>query len=182
MFCLNWLAHNWLDQKNHVLLSTETYILTEVHCTLNTYMWLAGYIPILLCIFRTASGAVCLLKLVGPEISFLPYLQANKLSFYYFMDTGRKHKPSGSKTKSTITHGIASNVSGSVSAFVSLSSKWKFQCIGPGERCACSHSAFSWGTQDRGICLFLASSEQAYALFGKRCHLISQSCCINNPA
>ena len=58
------------------------------------------------------------------------------------MDTGRKHKPPGSKTKNTITHGIASNMSGSVSVFVPLSSKWNFQRTGPDELCAGSHSAF----------------------------------------
>lgn len=34
----------------------------------------------------------------------LPYLQAKRLAYYYFMDPGRRHKISGSETKDFISH------------------------------------------------------------------------------
>lgn len=47
----------------------------------------------------------------------IPYVQANRLVYYCFMDAGRRHQISGSETKNFITH---CKTAGRASAYVSV--------------------------------------------------------------
>lgn len=53
-----------------------------------------------------------------PEIS--PYLQVNKLTCYWFMNTGRSHGTSGPETEGFITHSVRSTMDISIFALFLL--------------------------------------------------------------
>lgn len=44
----------------------------------------------------------------------LPYLQANKLAYYCYVDAGRRYKISGSETKDFVTHDSTNSMSSSM--------------------------------------------------------------------